>query len=131
VDTRSWARPPAEDQIRWQRLLAVRDEVLKALEAARQEKRIGTSLEARVNLAASADDYPLLRDYGPQLPALFIVSQVDLQAGRDGATAVSVERAHGKKCERCWNYSIHVGESAEMPGLCERCRAALEQMGGR
>ena len=41
---------------------------------------------------------------------------------------IRVERAHGTKCERCWNYSTHVGESADYPTLCERCVAALDEI---
>ena len=39
-----------------------------------------------------------------------------------------VLRADGKKCERCWNYSTHVGESERYPTVCERCLAALDEI---
>ena len=42
--------------------------------------------------------------------------------------AVKIERADGKKCERCWNYSSHVGENARYPTVCERCSEALEEI---
>jgi isoleucyl-tRNA synthetase len=41
---------------------------------------------------------------------------------------VAVQRADGAKCERCWNYSTHVGESTDYPTLCERCVAALHEI---
>jgi len=71
------------------------------------------------------------------VPALFIVSQVELtdQAGTEAfrseampGLAVTVRRANGKKCERCWNYSVRVGESADYPTVCERCVAALDEI---
>jgi len=103
--------------------------VLKALEAARQSKQIAGSLEARVLLGANSDLSGLLERYSSWLPALFIVSQVELEGG-DGAgeLIVRVERAHGSKCERCWNYSERVGESPEWPTLCERCVATIAEI---
>ncbi len=120
----------------WPRLIAVRNEVLKALEIARQEKFIGTPLEARVRLAADGDLEPLLRDYHAQLPALFIVSQVELSknslAGayesQLAGLKVKIEKAAGKKCARCWTYSERVGEDGVYPSVCERCSAALKEI---
>jgi isoleucyl-tRNA synthetase len=115
----------------WDRLLEVRTEVLRSLEAARNAKTISSGLEAKVILAAGGDLAPLLAKYGASLPALFLVSQVGIEkpqaAGQQGI-AVRVERAEGAKCERCWNYSIHVGENAAYPTICERCTAALAEI---
>ena len=69
--------------------MEVRDDVLKSLETARNEKLIGAPLEARVRLSADGDLYPLLEEYGRELPALFIVSQVAL--GKPRTTAIGVE----------------------------------------
>src|SRR5205823_11213154 len=103
---------PVEDpqqQADWGRLLAVRDQVLKALEEARNQKQIGKSLEAQVKVTASDPFYPVLERYKPALRYAFIVSQVDVQRGpsRNGSghLAVEVAKAAGKECERCWNYS--------------------------
>ena len=63
----------------WQTLLSVRDEALKVLEAARAEKRIGSSLEAQIHLAAPESIYPVLERYRDQLRYLFIVSDVVLE----------------------------------------------------
>jgi isoleucyl-tRNA synthetase len=120
----------------WDRLLAVREEVLKALEPLRAAKTISANLEARVTLIATGELAALLQKYRAHLPALFIVSQVELASGTGNGSSVAgieglqvrAERAQGKKCERCWNYSIHVGESAEYPTFCERCVAALEEI---
>ncbi len=120
----------------WNRLILVRAEALKALEAARNEKRIGSSLEARVLLAAEGEWASLLEQYRAELPMLFIVSQVEVPAeglpvahlSDLAGVRVAVQRAAGEKCDRCWNYSVHVGENREYPTVCERCSAALQAM---
>ena len=43
---------------------------------------------------------------------------------------VTIHRAQGKKCERCWNYSVRVGESADYPTVCERCLPVLREIEG-
>jgi isoleucyl-tRNA synthetase len=121
----------------WDRLLTVREEVLRALEPARAAKTISGGLEARVTLVATGELLDLLRKYAAYLPGLFIVSQVEIAEGHlEGAVPAAgleglrilIERAKGAKCERCWNYSTHVGESADYPTLCERCLAALAEI---
>jgi isoleucyl-tRNA synthetase len=116
----------------WQTLLSVRDEALKALEAARAEKRIGSGLEAQIHLAAPDSIYPVLERYRDQLRYLFIVSDVVLEksAASNGDTglAITITQAPGQKCERCWNYSIHVGEDPNYPTVCERCSAVLAEI---
>ena len=121
---------------RWPQLIAVRDEVLKALEVARQEKRIGSGLEAKVHLEATGEQGRLLAEYRDFLRYLFIVSQVELShppgsadgGEGPGGLTVRVERASGEKCARCWNYSDRVGEDMEYPTVCERCIAALREI---
>jgi isoleucyl-tRNA synthetase len=132
----------------WFALMRVRDEALKALEVARRSKAINSALEAKVIFSAEGEFGTLLKKYESQLRALLIVSQVEVRqesataaaAGRaahilvdsrdDKATAqyaVSVARADGAKCERCWNFSPRVGENSAWPTICERCVAALEE----
>ncbi|MDD5544800.1 MAG: isoleucine--tRNA ligase, partial [Acidobacteriia bacterium] len=113
----------------WEALRHVREEVLKSLEVARQSKAIGNSLEARVVLTFSGETFDLLKEYEDFLRTLFIVSQVKLQKGAGESLAVTVEKAEGAKCERCWNYSPQVGRSTKYPTVCERCVEALDQMG--
>jgi isoleucyl-tRNA synthetase len=120
----------------WPRLVAMRDEVLKALEIARQEKFIGGSLEACVRLSVSEDLRPLVEEYRAFLPGLFIVSQVEitnkvvegaLVTGLPGLS-VKIDKASGRKCERCWNYSPQVGADSRYPTVCDRCSRALEEI---
>lgn len=110
---------------RWERVFAIRDDVLKALEEARNAKQIGSSLEAKVVLTADADTTRFLLDYFDQLRYIFIVSQVEVHEG--DAMSVEIRKADGSKCERCWNYSVRVGEFEKYPTVCERCVAALEE----
>ena len=99
---------------------------MRALEEARNAREIGSPLEAKVILTADKDTTRFLMDYFDQLRYLFIVSQVEVHEG--DALSVDVQRADGEKCERCWNYSVRVGESAEFPTVCERCVEALGEI---
>ncbi len=134
----------------WERLLGIRSQVLSALETARDQKLISSSLEARITLVPRTDrseeerknQLDFLRSYLPDLPALFIVSQVEVsddvfespgsvtEVGATGDLIVVVHRATGQKCERCWNYSAHVGENSRYPTICERCSEALAEIEG-
>ncbi len=116
----------------WATLLAVREQVLKSLEEARNDKLIGVNLGAQVKIVAPEPAYFVLVGYKEQLRYLFIVSAVSLEAGSSGngntGLAVKVSKADGAKCERCWNYSIHVGEDPVYPTVCERCSAVLKEI---
>ena len=115
----------------WSTLRSVRDEVLKALEEARNSKLIGGGLEAQVDVKAADPVYGVLKRYEDQLRYVFIVSAAKLsQSPGNGTGSVSVEvsKAGGTKCERCWNYSTHVGEDKTYPTVCERCSAVLKEI---
>lgn len=137
---------PARSE-RWEKLTLVREAVARVSETARKERKIGNSLEARVVLSATPSLYPLLKDYESFLPALFIVSQVELKPG-DKATltdenvlltdtwvfsevdsvlglSIQVVLAEGNKCERCWVYQVEVGSDAAHPTLCHRCTEVM------
>ena len=127
----------AEAIAKWEKLLAVRTEVLRTLEAARNAKTISGALEAKITLSAGDDLFPILEKYRGWLPGFFIVSQVELApaAAPDAqkseaipGLSITVGRAAGTKCERCWNYSTHVGENADFPTVCERCVRALAEI---
>ena len=137
--------PPAEDILGpavaaddpalskdWSTLRGVREQVLKALEDARNSKLIGGSLEAQVKLIAGEPLYSVLDRFRDQLRYLFIVSAVTLEHGSSGngteSVTIEVLKADGQKCERCWNYSIHVGEDKNYPAVCERCSAVLKEL---
>lgn len=107
---------------KFEALLAVRNAVLKALEAARAEGTIGAPLEAAVTIRAGNAAYHLLENERDNLPAYLIVSEArveELEGGED--LVVDVTRAQGEKCGRCWQRLPSVGKSATHPELCERC----------
>jgi isoleucyl-tRNA synthetase len=127
----------------WQQLRQLRTEVNKVLEEARVNKMIGSSLEAKVLLYVADDQLrssvKALNDSQngiDELRYLFITSQVDLLDSPEAVQGleyklqsdtweIGIVNAEGQKCDRCWNYSTHVGESAEHPLICERCVSAL------
>jgi isoleucyl-tRNA synthetase len=115
----------------WQAILRTRDDVLKALEEARNNKQIGKGLEAKVTLDVPNSLYPALERYADQLRYVYIVSAVELKKSAEtngtGNVKVTVERAPGQKCERCWNFSTHVGEDPKYPTVCERCAKVLPE----
>jgi isoleucyl-tRNA synthetase len=122
---------------RWERLLTVRELVLKALEQARHSKLIGTSLEAQVALYAPAGEWrALLESAQEQLRAICIVSAVALHPAEAApaealaheavpALKVHIVRAPGRKCVRCWHWREDVGRYPEHPTLCGRCVARI------
>ena len=112
----------------WNHLFTIREQVLGELEKARTNKVIGSSLEAAVVIRASGPTYEFLKEYESQLRYVFIVSQVVLSESQIEELEIQIERAPGEKCERCWNYSTHVGEFERYPTVCERCAAALKEI---
>jgi isoleucyl-tRNA synthetase len=115
----------------WQKLLAVRSEVLVSLEAARQAKLVGKGLDAQVRLEASEPTLSLLQRYESSLKELFNVSQVTVAhiEHPNGETRVTTSAAEGLKCERCWNYTTDVGKDSRFPTVCLRCAEALDAIG--
>jgi len=112
---------------RWERLIAIRDEVNRALEVARQEKTIGNSLGAHVVLRARGAAAGLLESCRNDLPMLFIVSQLDFESadGEGPEVEVIVTKATGEKCARCWRIVPATSKNQLTEGLCERCMDAL------
>ena len=114
---------------KWEQLVKIRDEVLKALEIARQDKVIGNSLSALVKLYPTTETSQLLKQFD-ELEQLFIVSAVELHdtdvnvpedAVKLDHISVKIEQALGEKCERCWVISTQLGEHKAHETLCPRC----------
>jgi isoleucyl-tRNA synthetase len=118
---------------RWDRLIALRAQVLAQIEPLRKNKQIGSSLQAKVVLTASRSDLAFLERHAPDLPMLFIVSEVEVRAAPVAETAeglhpqVTIERSGGVKCERCWRYVGKISSDPAWAGLCERCQDALAE----
>ncbi|MHC5676606.1 isoleucine--tRNA ligase [Nostoc sp.] len=128
----------------WSALRQLRTDVNKVLEQARIEKLIGSSLEAKALIYVPHKQLgDTIKAFNPvkgngidELRYLLLTSQVELLDSAEGLQGleyttqtedweIGVVKADGVKCDRCWNYSIHVGESAEHPLICDRCVAAL------
>jgi isoleucyl-tRNA synthetase len=127
----------AKTKTEWEKLHALRGEVLHDLERARTRKFINASLEARIHLRSKGSYLELLQKHANDLPSLFIVSRVEVMpfdvpvhSDHPEPFHVEVSRAEGTKCERCWNYSTHVGENTRYPSVCERCSGALAEIEG-
>src|SRR5262249_1914188 len=135
----------------WELLAKIRAEVLKALETARNEKKINSGLEAKVIFELFTNEAEknltdVLQKYEAWLPTLLIVSHVGIPARAESGLhtralqgdafrselfpglGIRVIAADGQKCNRCWNYSTHVGENSRYPTVCERCSAALAEI---
>ena len=117
----------------WEKLLAVRSDVKKALEIARTDKAIGASLEAELVLYCDGELYDFLNTV-KDLDDLFIVSKTTLCKQGTGAftgevagLSIDAKKAGGHKCERCWVYSDTVGQDAQHPTLCARCARILSE----
>jgi isoleucyl-tRNA synthetase len=122
---------------KWDRILALRDDVSKALEVARASKLIGHSLNAKVTVYAKGEAFDFVKSIAKDLITIFIVSDFELAKFEDAPTdasngeefegiKVAVSVAEGEKCERCWMYSTTVGKDHNHPTLCERCATVLE-----
>jgi isoleucyl-tRNA synthetase len=121
-----------KQSVDWKTVRAVRETVLKALEEARNQKLIGGNLQAQVTLTAVDPVFSVLERFQNDLRYFFIVSAVEVRKGAgngDAPVVVQVSKAPGLKCERCWNFSTHIGEDTNYPSVCERCSAVLKEIG--
>ena len=141
VHLASWIDPnPAykneELAKKWGKIAHLRKEVNKKIEAQRQEGLIGHSLDARVLLNITNDDYSFLKDYTEdEVSDLFIVSQTkfvddELEKSEIEGISIGVTKALGKKCERCWKYSEEVGKDERYPDVDPRCAKVLAELEG-
>ena len=122
----TYSELPAPDAAlmgKWSRLLDIRAQANKEIEAVREQGQVGSSLQATLRIAAPAQDLALLQSLGDDLKFIFITSRVELTAG--DTLAISVSPSSAQKCERCWHYRDDVGSHAEHPTLCGRCASNL------
>jgi isoleucyl-tRNA synthetase len=128
--------PSADESLRdrgleacWEKLLEVRRVASLELEKARQQKTIGKSLEAQVEIQPDSDaTRQVLEDFGPLLETLLIVSQARVGKPTDGALRVKVTSAAGRKCVRCWRWSEDVGADRKYAELCGRCVEVIQRV---
>ncbi len=121
------AQPETDSlQQRWARIRELRSQVLKKLEESRTQGAIGSSLAAKVDIHAHAEDFAILDSLGDDLRFVLIVSEVNLIPTPDDQTeSISVKPSAHSKCERCWHYRQDVGQHTEHTTLCHRCISNL------
>ena len=117
------ATPDTALLAKWARIRELRDAVNKDIETLRAEGKVGSSLQANVELTVNAEDFALLTSLGDDLKFVFIISAIDLVAG--DALAIRASTSNGIKCERCWHYCDDIGVDAAHPTLCGRCTSNL------
>ncbi len=112
---------------RWDRIHELRDLVKKSIEVSVNQKLVRSSLETTVKLTCTGEQYDFIKSVEDELKDAFIVSGVEV-ANDESATEIKVEinKAEGEKCERCWAYSVTVGQDAENPCVCARCASVLK-----
>jgi len=115
-------------EAKWQKLMSLRDEVLRVLEGLRRDKIIASNQEASVTMRCTAEDAAALKEFGlDQFAALCIVSEVKLEEGAE-RTTVTADKSPYPKCQRCWNYWPSVGTDPEYPDLCQRCASVVRKL---
>ncbi len=123
---------------KWERVLKVRDELLKALEVSRKAKFIGSSLEAGVRIYAEGDIKSFIEENLELFKLLAVVSHMEVASeplknnsnvfqSTDIRITIEIQKAPGEKCGRCWNYRTTVGVSPEHPTICYRCVEHLKK----
>ncbi len=118
---------------KWERIREIRNDVNKALELARAEKLIGKSLEAKITLHCEGELNEFVKSIKDLTETVFIVSEVEIVSDNNGThngetegLSVTVSKADGEKCERCWKYSTTVGKIDAHKTLCSRCAEVVE-----
>jgi len=118
---------PAPVLVEWQKLFAVRDQVLRVLEEDRQAKLIGKGLEAQIKIEESGELLALLKRHEAGLKEILNVSGVSVVEGRE--PTITAAPASGHKCARCWNFMPEVSNYGIWENVCTRCQSALREMG--
>ncbi len=114
---------------KWEKIMGLRDEVLRVLEGLRQQKRIASNQEASVSICCADEELcGILDEFGlGAFAALCIVSEVKLERCAEGTT-VRASKSSYSKCQRCWNYWPSVGTNSEHPDLCKRCTEVVNNL---
>jgi isoleucyl-tRNA synthetase len=115
-------------ELKWEKIMDLRDKVLGVLEPLRKDKIIGSNQESSVTIRCDADSAAAIEKFGiKNFAALCIVSEVKLEKGVV-ETTVSAQKSPHKKCQRCWNYWPSVGANSQHPDICERCAKVISSV---
>ncbi len=115
----------AIDRKKWDAISTVREQVLKEIEEARNQKLIGDSLEAEIELELPDDLYVPVSEDPDLFKEILVVSKVDIS--RAESIKISIRKSQGQKCPRCWNW-IHEDPAHKIqPELCSRCDRTVKE----
>jgi isoleucyl-tRNA synthetase len=109
----------------WKTAFDLRELALPELEKARQAKAIGKALEAKLTVAGPENALRLVENHREFLRELLNVSQLEITPGSEPDVSISVTKASGSKCERCWHWETDIGSHAQHPTICGRCAKAV------
>ena len=118
---------PEGEVVAWKALFDLRELALPELEKARQAKEIGKALEAKLTFTGSSPAVAAAQPHQESLRELLNVSQLEFKPAGDATLAISVSKAAGEKCERCWHWETDVGSVPEHPTICGRCVKAVQE----
>jgi isoleucyl-tRNA synthetase len=118
---KEWINAGLEEE--WESIWSVREIANKKIEEKRAAKVIGHSLDTKITVRVPGKEYDLLARLGDELKDVFIVSQIELQVGNE--PDVTVAKAEGTKCERCWQYATDIRTTGRFPNVCRRCEDTL------
>ncbi len=107
----------------WEKIWRIREQVNKKIEEKRAQKEIGHSLDTKVVIKAPGPEYEVLTKIEDELKSIFIVSQIEVHTGDE--LDISILKAEGEKCERCWQYAIDMNKAGSFPNVCKRCQDIL------
>ena len=130
IYTETYAALAAPDDAllaKWSRIREIRDLVNKDIEVLRADGKLGSSLQANVQLTVNVADHALLASLGDDLKFVFITSAITMVAGDVMNARASTSKY--KKCERCWHYIPDLGINSAHPSLCSRCDSNLHGAG--
>jgi isoleucyl-tRNA synthetase len=108
---------------RWEKIRATRAEVQKQLEAVRVAGKVGSSLQAEVEIHGDGERFEVLKSLEDDLRFVLITSQAKVASGAE--SRIVVNASPHRKCERCWHYRVDVGHDPAHPDICSRCTANL------
>jgi isoleucyl-tRNA synthetase len=111
---------------KWEKLISLRQKVLKEIEKKREDNYIGSSLQAHIVLSVDKKEVKFYQDNKENLTEILIVSEVIIKEGRFN---IEVKKAQGQKCIRCWNWRKDIGSNKEFPQICTRCIKAIKEAG--
>jgi len=116
----------SEEKNEFDRLMEIRNAVLKEVEIKRENKEVNDSLEANITIEIPEEDYNILKKYEKYFKEILVISELTIKKAEK--LAIRVSKVKAKKCPRCWNYSKDIGGDKEYPDVCLRCADVVKRL---